>query len=77
MRAHTIHIVSLHGDLKMSVRLFGQLPLTWTGLIASDDLSHPEELRGAPRVKDLVGPTYGGPGVIRYETRDAAEALST
>ena len=77
MKAHTVHFVSLHGDVKMHVRLFGQLPFVWVGMVASDDLGKPEEIRGMPRLKDLFGPTCGGPGIVRYDTLDAAEALST
>lgn len=76
MKAHTVLIVSLVGEAKFPVTMLAQLPFTWTGRIREDDLERPEEIRGAPLLKDLFGPTNGGPGVIRYETMDAAEALS-
>lgn len=34
------------------------------------------ELKGQPFVSGLAGPMYGGPGVVRYETPEVADALS-
>lgn len=34
------------------------------------------ELRGQPFVSGLCGPIYGGPGIVRYETAEMADALS-
>src|SRR5215469_11470211 len=36
-----------------------------------------EELRGEPKFNGLLGPMYDGPGVVRYETQQAYNILST
>jgi len=34
------------------------------------------ELVGAPKFNKLVGPMYGGPGVVRYETAEVYDSMS-
>jgi hypothetical protein len=34
------------------------------------------ELRGQPLFDELVGPMYGGPGLVRYETGEVYESMS-
>lgn len=34
------------------------------------------ELQGQPKFKGLIGPCYGGPGVIRYECPETYAAFS-
>jgi hypothetical protein len=33
------------------------------------------ELQGGPKFKGLLGPMYGGPGVLRYENQAAYDSL--
>jgi len=34
------------------------------------------ELQGQPKFDKLVGPMYGGPGIVRYETPETYESMS-
>ena len=36
-----------------------------------------EEMQGAPIFNELVGPCYGGPGIVRYESAEMNDILST
>jgi hypothetical protein len=54
---------------------FAILGFVHTG--ATDNSNGYAELRGAPKFSGVFGPAYGGPGIVRYETWDAYNRLST
>jgi hypothetical protein len=45
--------------------------------VGADDCSTDLELRGAPVFRSLVGPMPEGRGIVRYETPEVFEALTT
>lgn len=57
----------IHGMAKFNVRHVGDTP--------SGGNMRPE-LRGQPRFDSLVGPMYGGPGLVRYESGEVNDRLS-
>lgn len=43
----------------------------------SGNIEFREEIQGQPEFKGLAGPSYGGPGIVRYEDWASYERLST
>ncbi len=78
--AVTYHVVGMDHDLKFKtkedlIQGLARLGIKQVGETASLGGVRPE-LKGQPEFNKLVGPMYGGAGVVRYDTSEVAYDLS-
>lgn len=76
----TVHLVTKFGTSVMTKSQFVDYCALrgWkkTGTKVSFGIKLADEIEGQPIYKGVVGPMYGGKGIVRYETPEVAYDLS-